>query len=180
MELARSSYYYRPVGETSRKAENRAIRARLEELALRFPRYGYRRMTAQLKRDGFTVNHKRVLRIMREADLLCTPLRRKTRTTNSNHELRRYPNLYRNTIPIEPDRVWVGDLTYIPLPYGFAYLAVLLDACSRKVVGWGLSRRLDAKLTCTALETALSVRTPAEAPLGPGGAVCVVGVRPRC
>ena len=64
MELARSSYYYRPVGETPRKAENRAIRARLEELALRFPRYGYRRMTAQLKREGFIVNHKRVLRIL--------------------------------------------------------------------------------------------------------------------
>ena len=99
---------------------------------------------------------------MREADLLCTPLRRKTRTTNSNHELRRYPNLYRNTIPIDPDRVWVGDLTYIPLPYGFAYLAVLLDACSRKVVGWGLSQRLDAKQTCAALKAALAVRTPAE------------------
>lgn len=161
IELSRSSYYYRPVVPRKRDVEHAHIRDRLEALALEFPRYGYRRMTAQLKQEGFRVNHKRVLRIMRESDLLCKIRRRHVRTTDSEHGLPVYPNLYRGEVPGEPDRVWVADLTYIRIPAEFVYLAVLLDACSRKVVGWGLSRCLDSRLTCAALKAGIASRRPA-------------------
>lgn len=160
IELSRSSYYYRPVVPRKREVEQAHIRDRLEALALEFPRYGYRRMTAQLRREGFRVNHKRVVRIMRESDLLCKVRRRHVRTTDSEHGLPVYPNLYRGEVPGEPDRTWVADLTYIRIPAEFVYLAVLLDACSRKVVGWGLSRRLDSRLTRAALKAAIASRKP--------------------
>lgn len=137
------------------------IRGRLEELALEFPRYGYRRMTAQLHQEGFRVNHKRVLRIMRQSQLLCKPKRRHVRTTESKHGLPVYPNLYRNKVPSGPNLVWVADVTYIRLPTEFVFLAVLVDAWSRKVTGWALSRRLDAQLTCAALKAAITSRRPA-------------------
>ena len=162
MGLARSSYLYRAAGPDPRAEENAELRDRIEALALTFPRYGYRRMTAQLRLDGFVVNNKRVLRIMRESDLLCRVKRRTTATTDGRHELRTYPNLYRNEVPSGPDRAWVGDVTYIRLPEEFVYLAVLLDAWSRKVVGWSLSRRLDGGLTRAALEAAVASRKPPE------------------
>jgi len=160
IELPRSSYYYRPVEPKKRDIERAHLRDRIEALALEFPRYGYRRMTAQLQHEGFRVNHKRVLRIMRESDLLCKVRRRRVRTTDSEHGLPVYPNLYRGEVPREPDRVWVADLTYIRIAAEFVYLAVLLDACSRKVVGWGLSRRLDSQVTLEALKAAIWSRKP--------------------
>ncbi len=157
IELARSSYYYRAMVPRQQDAD---LRDRLEALALEFPRYGYRRMTAQLKREGFRINHKRVLRVMRESDLLCKVRRRHVLTTDSQHGLPVYPNLYRNALPSQPDRVWVADVTYIRIPAEFVYLAVVLDACSRKVVGWGLSRRLDSGLTLAAFQAAIASRKP--------------------
>lgn len=158
MGLARSTYYYS--FQEAKQKEDADLRDRMETLALRFPRYGYRRMTAQLQREGFHVNHKRVLRIMRESELLCKPFKRFVRTTDSNHRLPVYPNLYRNQHPDRPNRVWVADITYIRLALCFVYLAAILDAFSRKVIGWALSRRLDAELTLEALRSALLSRKP--------------------
>ena len=160
MALPRSTYYYRPVDSASKLREDADLRDRMEQLALRFPRYGYRRMTAQLRRDGLKVNHKRVLRIMRESDLLCKKRRGFVSTTDSDHAHRVYPNLYRNRVPTTINRVWVADITYIRLATDFVYLAAVLDACSRKVVGWSLSRRIDADLTCAALKMAITSRRP--------------------
>jgi len=160
MDIPRSTYYYKPRVDEVKRRQDADIRERLEELALRFPRYGYRRMTAQLKREDFRVNHKRVLRLMREADLLCRTKRRFVRTTDSNHPYRVYPNVYGDTIITGVDQVWVADITYIRLLNGFVYLAVILDAYSRRVVGWALSRHIDAALTCAALRAAIAARNP--------------------
>ncbi len=159
MGLARSSYYYRAKGRSEAKADA-DIRDRLEALALRFPRYGYRRMTAQLKREDYRVNHKRVLRIMREARLLVKTKKRTVRTTDGRHRYAVYPNLYKNVEVETIDTVWVADITYIRVLLGFVYLAVILDAFSRKVVGYTLSKSLDARLTLTALKSALQARRP--------------------
>lgn len=158
--LSSSSSYYRPA-QTVRRPTDDEIRARLEALALGFTGYGYRRMTARLRRDGLVVNAKRVLRIMRAAGLLCRRKRRTTRTTDSGHSLPVYPNLYRGVVPTGPDRVWVADITYVGLAGGgWTYLAAVLDAWSRRVVGWEVSDRLDADLTLAAFDRALDVRRP--------------------
>jgi len=161
MGLSRSSYYYRAKGEPeAKRKEDADIRDRLEALALRFPRYGYRRMTAQLRREGFRANHKRVLRIMREAELLVKTRKRYVHTTDSRHGHAVYPNLYREAKVKAIDAVWVADITYIRVLLGFVYLAVILDAFSRKVVGYALSKSLDAQLTLSALRSALGSRRP--------------------
>lgn len=161
MGLAPSSYYYQPQGVSPAKLEADAdLRDRIEQLALRFPRYGYRRMTAQLRREGFLVNHKRVLRVMRASDLLVKSRRKWLSTTDSRHGLRVWPNLYRELTPSGINQVWVADLTYVRLRWEFVYLAVILDAFSRRVVGWALSRALDASLTMAALRSALQDRCP--------------------
>jgi putative transposase len=161
MGLARSSYYYRPCAPWPEKLQADAdLRDRIEEIALRFPRYGYRRVTAQLQREGWLVNHKRVLRLMRESDLLVKTKRKWLSTTDSRHSFRVYPNLYRDARPTGINQVWVADLTYIRLLLEFVYLAVILDAFSRRVVGWALSRRLDASLTVAALQAARADRQP--------------------
>jgi len=164
MDLSRSSYYYQPQGLAPEQQQAQAdLRDRIEEIALRFPRYGYRRITAQLKREGWAVNHKRVLRVMRESDLLVRCKRKWLCTTDSKHGLRVWPNLYQDTRPTGINQVWVADLTYVRLRWEFVYLAVILDAYSRRMVGWALSRRLEASLTLAALRSALEDRRP---PLG--------------
>jgi transposase InsO family protein len=161
MGLSRSSYYYQAKGEPeAKRKEDADIRDRLEALALRFPRYGYRRMTAQLKREGFPVNHKRVLRIMREAGLLVKTRKRYVPTTDSQHSYAVYPNLYKDAQIQGIDAVWVADITYIRILLGFVYLAVILDAFSRKVIGYAISKSLDTRLTVSALESALRARQP--------------------
>lgn len=140
------------------RAEDVELRAAIEELALEFPGYGYRRITKALVRSGYSVNHKRVLRIMREESLLCQLKHRFIPTTDSNHSFRTYPNLLREMVLVAPDQAWQADITYIRLPTGFAYLAAVLDAYSRRCVGWQLSRCIDASLTLAALDMALSSR----------------------
>ena len=137
-----------------------AWRDAMERIVLEFPGYGYRRVTAQLRREGWTINHKRVLRLMRTQGWLCRLHRRWIKTTQSAHGLRRYPNLIKAMVIERLDQVWVADLTYIRLPQGFAYLATILDAFSRKAIGWHLSRQLDASLVLAALEQALQARQP--------------------
>jgi putative transposase len=139
------------------------LRDTIERIVLEFPGYGYRRVTAALQRAGWAVNHKRVLRLLREECLLCQLKRRWVRTTDSEHGWRLYPNLlsgcgWRRLTGL--DQAWVADLTYIRLPGGFCYLAAILDAFSRKVVGWSLSERIDAELAVAALEQALKSRKP--------------------
>lgn len=134
------------------------LRDRIQNLALSKSVYGYRRMTAELKRSGEFVNHKRVLRIMREDNLLCLRKRRFITTTDSDHGLPIYPNLAREILVDGIDQLWVADITYIRLRGEFIYLAVILDAYSRRVIGWELSRRIDTELTLSALRMALSSR----------------------
>jgi putative transposase len=137
------------------------LQERIEALCLAFPGYGYRRVTAQLQREGFAVNHKRVLKIMRQESLLCQPKRAFVSTTNSDHACHRYPNLIAGLMVEGVNRVWVADITYIRLHSEFVYLAVLLDSYSRRVVGWELGPTLEAVLCVRALERALAERQPA-------------------
>jgi transposase InsO family protein len=158
--LPRSTYYHESRASEARAKENADLRDRLEELALKFSRYGYRRMTAQLRREGWEVNHKRVLRLMRESDLLVQRRRRFVRTTDSNHTLPVFPNLLADFKPTGIDQVWVSDITYIRILTGFAFLVTILDAFSRKVVGWALSKSINAELVRAALEAAWESRRP--------------------
>jgi putative transposase len=138
-----------------------ALRDAIERIVLAHPGYGYRRVTHALAREGWRVNHKRVLRVMREESLLCELKRRFVVTTASRHGLGGYPNLLRERTVDGLDQAWVADLTYIRLPTTFCYLSAILDACSRRVVGWALSRRIDTELTVAALERAIAERRPA-------------------
>ena len=117
------------------------MRDALQRIALEFPSYGWPRMTAELQRRGWAVNHKRVYRLMREDNLLCLRRRKFVATTHSAHALPVYPNLARAMTPSGRDRLWVADITYIRLLTEFVYLAVILDAFSRRVIGWALGQR---------------------------------------
>jgi putative transposase len=158
--VGRSWYHERPERPTQAERDV-ALRDAVERLVLAFPGYGYRRVTKALRREGWAVNHKRVLRLMRQESLLCQLERRFVVTTDSGHGLRTYPNLVAGLEPTGPDQVWVADITYVRLPTAFAYLACVLDAWSRRCVGWHVSRTIDARLTLAALDHALAVRCPA-------------------
>ena len=134
------------------------LREAIEQLVQEFAGYGYRRITRALVKAGWSVNHKRVLRLMREEGLLCRHKRRFVHTTDSRHRYQVYPNLVQGMQVEAPDTVWVADLTYIRLPSTFAYLACVLDAYSRKCVGWKVSKRIDTQLTMDALDMALATR----------------------
>jgi transposase InsO family protein len=134
------------------------LRDHIQRIAIKRPAYGYRRITEELHRDGQEVNHKRVLRIMREDNLLCLRTKGFLVTTDSDHALPIYPNLAKDLLVTAPDQLWVGDITYIRLLREFIYLAVLLDVFSRQVIGWELGRRLHADLPLAALENALATR----------------------
>jgi putative transposase len=164
MKLARSTYYYQPQANSSesRRAETDLI-GKIEAICLEFPRYGYRRVTAALRRENHKVNHKKVLRLMRESDLLCQVKRRWSKTTDSRHGYHRYPNLTKGMPVSRLNQVWLSDITYIRIRTGFVYLAAILDACSRRVVGYAVSSRLEASLTLEALRMAIASRHP-----GPG------------
>jgi putative transposase len=142
--------------------ETVAIRTKIEEIVLEMPGYGYRRVTKQLQKEGWEVNHKRVLRIMREESLLCHLKKRFLITTDSNHDHPTFPNLLSGAMLSRPDQAWQADITYIRLPGGFCYLASLIDSFSRYCVGWHLSLHIDTRLTLRALEMALSRRQPSE------------------
>ena len=162
MSLARSSYYYQPVIDPAEAKADTDIIDRIEAICINLPGYGYRRVTAQLRREGITVNHKKVLRLMRESDLLCHVKRRWTRTTDSSHGLPVYPNLVTGRKVTGINQVWLADITYIRIQRGFVYLAAILDACSRKVIGYAISDRLDTDLAMYALRMAIDSRRPGE------------------
>ncbi len=159
MNMAESSFYYKPKGESSEKKKAEAdIRDRIEAICLEFPRYGYRRVTHQLKHEECEVNHKRVLRLMRESDLLCRVKRRWVKTTNSRHRFPRYPNLIKGMDISRLNQVWLSDITYVRIRTGFVYLAAILDAYSRRVIGYAISTGLDTALTLEALRMAVAER----------------------
>jgi putative transposase len=157
----RAWFYAVQQPDLAAEAEATALRDAIERIALQFPGYGYRRVTRALAREGRRVNHKRVLRVMRAEALLCQLRRRFVATTDSAHPYRTYPNLLGDLALTRPDQAWVADITYIRLPTTFVYLAAILDACSRRCVGWKLSRRIDTELALAALEVALADRRPA-------------------
>ena len=158
--ISRASYYRWRAPPPSIPVEME-LRDAIQQVALEFPTYGYRRITRELTRRGFAVNHKRVLRLMRHDNLLC--LRRKSFvvTTDSRHSLRVYPNLAGAITPVSVNQLWRADITYIRLRAEFVYLAVVLDAYSRRVIGWALGRTLEAGLAVSALTMALRQRRPA-------------------
>jgi putative transposase len=160
MGVSRSWYYEHPSAEQKARKDV-VLRDAIERIVLEFPGYGYRRVTAALRREGWRVNHKRVLRIMRHESLLCQLKRRFKVTTDSAHPFRRYPNLIEDIELQGPDEGWVADITYVRLPSTFCYLAAILDAYSRKCVGWHLSRWIDTRLTLSALQMAHCSRQPA-------------------
>ena len=153
--------YYRWRKPFSGEPVKMELRNRLQAIALEFPAYGYRRITIELRRRGCTMNHKAVLRLMRQDNLLCLRHKSFLVTTDSRHGLPIYPNLAREIRPNLINQLWVADITYIRLRTEFVYLAVILDAFSRRVIGWALGRTLEAELALSALRMALRQRQPA-------------------
>ena len=165
-EVSRAGYY-RHWRASAPRFEESELRDAIQRLALANRHYGYRRIAALLRRAGWCVNHKRVLRLTREDNLLC--LRRRTfvpATTDSAHRFRVYPNLARKLETTAVNQLWVADITYVRLAEAFAYLAVILDAHSRRVVGWAMETHLQASLALQALDRALLERE-----VVPGGLV---------
>lgn len=157
--LARSTYYYRSTAADAALSDERLL-ALITAIQTEISGYGYRRVTHELRHRGVRVNHKRVARLMREHGLGIRPRRRFARTTDSDHDSPIFPNRYQNVIPDRLDQVWVTDFTYIRIATGFVYLAAILDACSRKVVGYAISRQIDTELALAALRAAVASRHP--------------------
>jgi putative transposase len=158
-QISRAGLYrYEP--EEERILEDLDLRDIIQRIALEFPCYGRPRITAELRRQGWEVNHKRVGRILREDNLLCIRRRKFVRTTDSNHSFRVYPNLAGKMELTGIDQLWIADITYIRLETEFVYLAVVLDAFSRRVIGWALDRTLEDDLAITALQMAFRRRGP--------------------
>ena len=134
------------------------LRDAIQRIALEWPSYGRPRITAELRRRGWSVNSKRVYRILREDNLLCVRKKKFVVTSNSNHGRRIYPNLAREMVLTNVDQLWRADITYIRLQDEFVYLAVILDAYSRRVIGWALDRTLEDELTLAALQMATARR----------------------
>jgi putative transposase len=163
--VSRATYYRQRDQKAPRlagRAETERRRA-IQRIALEMPTYGHRPMTAELQRRDLPTGRDRVLRYMREENLLCRRRRAFVATTDSRHSLKVFPNLARDLTLTEVDQLWVADITYIRLPREFVYLAILLDAFSRRVIGWALQRRLTTELSLSALQLALATR-----PVKPG------------
>lgn len=153
--------YYRHWRRSAPREEAMGVRDAIQHAALENRHYGYRRITRQLRREGWTVNHKRVLRLMRQDNLLC--LRKRSFvpvTTDAKHGWKVFPNLARGMKPTGVDQLWVADITYVRMREEFAYLAVVLDGFSRRVVGWALETHMQASLATAALKMALKRRQP--------------------
>jgi putative transposase len=163
--VSRATYYRQRDQKAPRLADRAETERRraIQRIALEMPTYGHRPMTAELQRRDLPTGRDRVLRYMREENLLCRRRRAFVATTDSRHSLKVFPNLARDLTLTEVDQLWVADITYIRLPREFVYLAILLDAFSRRVIGWALQRRLTTELSLSALQMALATR-----PVKPG------------
>jgi putative transposase len=158
--LSRASFYRFREGSRERPDADMDLRDAIQRVALEWPCYGRPRITAELRRRGWVVNPKRVYRLMREDNLLCVRKRKFVVTTDSNHGRKVYPNLARQMELVGIDQLWVADITYIRLQTEFVYLAVVIDAFSRRVIGWALERSVEDDLTLAALRMALELRRP--------------------
>lgn len=150
--------YYRLAGRAEIGQDHIHLRDHIQPIALEWPSYGYRRITHELARQGILANNKLVLRLMREDNLLCLRKRHFVRTTDSRHTLPIYPNLAGQMTLTDIDELWIADITYIRLLREFIYLAVILDAFSRRCIGWALERHLQAELAIEALKMAIGAR----------------------
>lgn len=159
LNISRGSYYYHPRSLAKQK-QDAALLDRIDDILCDFPGYGTRRVTQQLRKEGLAVNRKRIQRLMREHSLLRVVKRRWVKTTNSEHSLQIYPNLTKDLVVKTLNQLWVADITYIRILAGFVYLAAILDACSRKAVGYALSDTLRDELTLAALTMAINNRCP--------------------
>ena len=156
MGLARSSFYDRP----ERPADDTAIVEAMVSICEEFEFYGYRRVGAALRQQGVVVNHKKIRRLMRDHGLQPKLTRRFVATTDSNHDSPIFPNLAKDIVPTGPNQLWVADITYVALPARFVYVAIVLDAWSRMIVGYAIGRSIDTRLTMAALSAAIGRRTP--------------------
>jgi transposase InsO family protein len=154
--ICRSGYY--KMQDANANEPDFGARCSIQEIALEYPYYGYRRITAEMHRRSQSINHKKVLRIMRENNLLCVRKKFKVVTTDSNHGLPVFPNLVKDIEITRLNHVWVSDITYIQLQREYVYLAVVIDRFSRKCIGWELGRKIDAVLAVNALKMAISER----------------------
>ncbi len=157
--VSRSGFYRFDQGGPPRPDADMELRDAIHRIALEWPSYGRPRITAALRREGWTVNHKRVRRLLREDNLLCLRKRKFAVTTDSNHGRKIYPNLAGKMTPTGVDQLWVADITYVRLQEEFIFLAVILDAFSRRVIGWALDRTMEDDLTLAALRMALARRS---------------------
>lgn len=157
--VSRSSFYRFGTRPKRLVDSDMDLRDAIQRIAVSMPSYGRRRITAELRRRGWKVNPKRVYRLMREDNLLCVRRRKFVVTTDSNHGQKVYPNRARQMVVTGMDQLWVADITYIRLREEFVYLAVILDAYSRRVIGWALECTLEDSLTLSALRMALAHRT---------------------
>ena len=157
--VSRSSFYRFDAEASPGPGADMDLRDALQRIAVEMPSYGRRRITAELRRRGWTVNSKKVHRLMHEDNLLCVRRRKFVVTTDSKHGRKIYPNRARDIVLTALDQLWIADITYIRLRDEFVFLAVILDAFSRRVIGWALDRTLEDSLTLAALRLALSRRT---------------------
>ena len=160
LEVSRSGYYkWRIQPEIApADSEDLDLKNQIRQIAMEFAGYGYRRMTAELQNRGFEVNRKRILRLMRQDNLLCKKKRFKPVTTDSSHGLPVYPNLLKGAKITGLNQVWASDITYVQLLHEHIYLAVVLDLYSRKCIGWELSRNINSQLAMNALDRAIENR----------------------
>lgn len=158
MGIKRSTYYYQKKEDSANAQQEILLQEKIQRIAYQYPYYGYRRITAQLQRENFKVNHKRVLCIMRQLGIQARVKRRYTTTTNSRHSHRIYPNLIKDKIVTGINQLWCSDITYIRIFTGFVYLAVIIDIYSRKIVGYAIAKTLSPELTIAALHMAIANR----------------------
>jgi putative transposase len=158
MGLPRSTFY----DALTTRPDDAEIVSRMQTICDEFEAYGYRRVGAELRHQGVVVNHKKIRRLMREYDLQPKRRRRYVATTDSNHDSPIFPDRARDLVVDGPNQLWVADITYIAITVSFVYLAAILDAWSRRVVGYAISRSIDARLALAALKAAIQSRNPPE------------------
>jgi putative transposase len=158
-QISRATFYRQWEAHASRELDPE-LRDQIQRIALRHPRYGYRKITRSLQRQGRPVNAKKVRRLMQEDNLLAQRKRKFVATTDSEHDFLVYPNLAQYLVLNDINQLWVADITYVRLQEEFVYLAVVLDAYSRRVIGWALDATLETRLPLAALEAAIAARHP--------------------
>jgi len=158
MDIKRSTLYYQRKINIHRKQKEVKIRKKISDISREHPYYGYRRITASLRRDNVIVNHKKVLKMMKELGIQCRIKRRYITTTNSKHNNKIYPNLVKDKEITGINQVWCADITYIRILNGFVYLSAIIDIYSRKIVGYAIGKTLSPKLAIVALNMAIATR----------------------